>query len=137
MEYNTLADELFSSMAQTSKLPFQQMPHDYSKGEMGILVYLTRLEEGVTSGELSDGLNISTGRVASALNNLEKKNMIRRSRDKSDRRRVIVNITEQGRKTLAKKRAQGVSCAERILENIGKEDAGEFVRIMKKIIKTL
>lgn len=137
MDYNSLAADLFSSLVKSSNAPFQKEPRDFSMGEMGILVYLNFICDGVSSGELSDRLEVSTGRVAAALNTLEKKKMIERNRDFGDRRRVIVNITESGKRTVLKKHSHGVSCVEEILKNLGENDAKEFVRIMEKIIKSL
>lgn len=48
-------------------------PQEFSRGEMGILVYLTFKKDGVTSGQLSEALFVSTGRIATALKGLEKR----------------------------------------------------------------
>lgn len=134
MDYTPLAASLFSSLVKTSNAPFQKESRNFCMGEMGILSYLNFCCDGVTAGELSENLDVSTGRVAAALNTLEKKNMIKRNHDISDKRRVIVNITDSGKKAVLKKRRHGILCTEEMLRALGEDDAREFVRIMQRII---
>src|SRR4051812_32572084 len=95
MNYRALATELFEYIAKAPKVPLEE-PRDFTKGEMGILVYLHFIKNDITSGDLSEGLSVSTGRVATALKRLEKKGMIVRRSDPNDKRKVRVLITDRG-----------------------------------------
>jgi DNA-binding MarR family transcriptional regulator len=55
--------------------------NEFSQGEVKLLEYLYIFQDGITAGELSDKINISTARVATILNGLEKKHLIRRCAD--------------------------------------------------------
>ncbi len=134
MDYTELAADLFCGLIEYSGTQFQAAAQEFSAGEIGVLAHLCAAPSDVSAGELSEYLKVSTGRVAAVLNTLEKKNMIRRLRDSSDKRRVIVHITDEGRKTVQKKYAEGIACAENILQKLGEHDAEEFARIIKKII---
>lgn len=134
MNYTLLAADLFTSLVKVSNAPFQKEARDFSVGEMGVLACLNFRSDGVSAGELSEYLDVSTGRVAAALNTLEKKNMIRRSRGNADKRKVIVHITDIGRAAVLKKQQQGILCISKMLQNLGEDDAREFARIMQKII---
>lgn len=134
MNYTLLAADLFTSLVKVSNAPFQKEARDFSVGEMGVLACLNFRSNGVSAGELSEYLDVSTGRVAAALNTLEKKNMIRRSRGNTDKRKVIVHITDIGRAAVLKKQQQGILCISKMLQNLGEDDAREFARIMQKII---
>lgn len=134
MNYTLLAADLFTSLVKVSNAPFQKEARDFSVGEMGVLACLNFRSDGVSAGELSEYLDVSTGRVAAALNTLEKKNMIRRSRGNTDKRKVIVHITDIGRAAVLKKQQQGILCISKMLQNLGEDDAREFARIMQKII---
>lgn len=133
MDYKTLAEELFHIMTRTAKLPFQKKVDDLSHGERRILGYLTFGKNGVPSGDLSESLELTTPRVASALNSLAKKGYIERNRDENDKRMVIVSITESGRSYMLEEYNKLISMMQHTLERLGENDAQELIRIIKRI----
>jgi MarR family transcriptional regulator, organic hydroperoxide resistance regulator len=133
MDYKALANELFQNMIRTRKKSFYKKVDEVSHGERKILGYLTYGKNKVTSGELSEYLDLSTPRVASALNSLSKKGFIKRKKDEQDKRVVIVNITESGKSFVKEEHEEAMGALEKILEKLGEQDAREFVRITKKI----
>ena len=62
-------------MARCPKIPMQE-PQEFTRGEIGIQVDLHFNSDSVTSGDLSESLSVSTGRVATALKGLEKKDSL-------------------------------------------------------------
>jgi MarR family transcriptional regulator, organic hydroperoxide resistance regulator len=133
INYKKLAEDLFEFMARCPKIPMQE-PQEFTRGEIGILVYLHFNSDSVTSGDLSESLSVSTGRVATALKGLEKKGFIIRRTDLSDKRRVNVLITEAGRKLVRDKHQLGIEKMVKALQKLDEEEAIEFVRLVKKII---
>ncbi|CAG9606883.1 MarR family winged helix-turn-helix transcriptional regulator [Pseudoneobacillus rhizosphaerae] len=133
MDYKALANELFQNMIRTRKKSFYKKVDEVSHGERKILGYLTYGKNKVTSGELSEYLDLSTPRVASALNSLSKKGFIKRKKDEQDKRVVIVNITESGKSFVKEEHEEAMGALEKILEKLGEQDAREFVRITKRI----
>jgi MarR family transcriptional regulator, organic hydroperoxide resistance regulator len=133
MDYKALAEELFHVMTRTAKLPFQKKVDDLSHGERKILGYLTFGKNGVPSGDLSEKLDLTTPRVASALNSLAKKGYIERNRDENDKRMVIVSITESGKSYMLEEYNNLISMMQQTLEKLGEKDALEFIRIIKRI----
>jgi len=133
INYKKLAEDLFEFMARCPKIPMQE-PREFTRGEIGILVYLHFNSDSVTSGDLSESLSVSTGRVATALKGLEKKGFIIRRTDLSDKRRVNVLITEAGRKLVRDKHQLGIEKMVKALQKLDEEEAIEFVRLVKKII---
>lgn len=134
IDYHKLATELFNQMAKCPKASFDE-PRNFSRGEVGILIYLHSTKNGVTSGTLSECLTVSTGRIATALKSLEKKGFIERHyNDPSDKRKVLVYITEAGRDFVIEGHQKGIKKTEDILRKLGEEDAKEFVRIVKRIM---
>jgi DNA-binding MarR family transcriptional regulator len=57
--------------------------------------------EEMTAGDLARGVNLSQGTVTSILDRLEKRVLIERIRSQTDRRKVYVKLTEEGKKQLA------------------------------------
>jgi MarR family transcriptional regulator, organic hydroperoxide resistance regulator len=133
MDYKALANELVNNMMKSPKMQFQKKVDDLSQGEKRILGYLTFWNNGVSSGELSERLFLSTPRVASALNSLSKKGFIERQRDENDKRIVIVTITETGKSFVMEEHEEAISMLEKTLQKLGEKDAKEFVRILKRI----
>ena len=133
INYKKLAEDLFEFMARCPKIPMQE-PQEFTRGEIGILVYLHFNSDSVTSGDLSESLSVSTGRVATALKGLEKKGFIIRRTDLSDKRRVNVLITEAGRKLVRDKHQLGIEKMVKALQKLDEEEAIEFVRLVKKVI---
>ena len=52
---------------------------------------------GVSAGELAEGAGLSTSAVTSVIDRVERLGFVRRVRDVSDRRRVLVEVTDLGR----------------------------------------
>jgi DNA-binding MarR family transcriptional regulator len=71
-------------------------PHGVS---IGMWFYLRALwqEDGISQRELSQRVGIMEPTTASALNNMERKGLVRRLRNRGDRRVVNVFLTERGR----------------------------------------
>lgn len=135
MDYKELAIELFHSIASSQSPPPFDEPMKHSRGEMGILHYLHYIKDGATAGELSEAFSVSTGRIATALKGLEKKGMILRSTDPTDKRKVVVFITEQGKESVCKGYNHAISMTEKMLRKLDEQDAKEFVRLSKIIFK--
>ena len=71
---------------------------------------------------------------ANILRRLEEKELIVRSEDTEDSRRVVVHITELGRER-AVSMNQRVLADGRLHEYLGEEDSRELIRLLKKLSK--
>ena len=101
---------------------------------MAILFYLNSIQDGATAGDICNYLQVTTGRIASALNSLEKKNFIQRKAHEKDKRKVKVCITYYGRDYVLQNYDNGIVISRNVLENLGEEDTKEFIRIVKKLM---
>ena len=102
------------------------------RGELFILKYLYDKTAAVTPSEISDAMRTSTARISAALNSLEKKGQIHREIDITNRRNILVTITEAGRvrsrSDFQRMRAYMVN----VLTEMGEQDAAEFIRLLKR-----
>lgn len=107
-----------------------------NQGEIFVLQYLISHSEPVLPSELSEALGSSKGRISSLLGVLEGKGYIERNIDKSNRRNILVTITDAGRKSVnadmnaIKKRLAG------IFSEMGQSDTIDFLRLFKKFLTT-
>ena len=131
MDYRKLAEVFFDTVECTPK-PASAKLSGLSRGEMATLKYLAAVP-CAAPGEISAAQEITTARVANILAGLEKKELIGRVQDTGDRRKVIVTITEKGRREVERKRQEALDGLSRVLERMGESDASEFIRLTEKL----
>jgi len=96
--------------------------------ELGITPYhhaiLVMLDDGAppTQGAIAETLGYDKGQLVGLLDELEEQGSIERRRDPSDRRRQIVRITPEGKRTLAKLRALSRKLDEELLAPLDEAD---------------
>lgn len=131
--YRELAHDLMASIERKSAVPPKDKVSAAVHGEMAVLRLLIRENRQISAGEISSMLNMTTSRIAAVLNSLQKKGLIARSSDMTDKRRVMVSMTESGEAFCEARREEAKTYLIRILEKLGEHDAGEFVRLMKRM----
>lgn len=128
-----LAVELLENMKALFKAKTHQRINDSLCGEAFGLQYIAINGGSVLPGDISAEMNVSSARVAAALNSLENKGLITRRTDKNDRRKVIVEITPEGRLHAENHWNYIVGGAKKFLGLLGENDAREYVRIMGRM----
>lgn len=102
-----------------------------------ILHYISLKAEGVCAGDISKEFNLSTARIAVVLKTLAKKELIETSTSETDRRKVVIKITDKGKQRLKKGEDDLVEFMKILLNKIGEDDIKEFIRIFSKINSVL
>ena len=133
MDYDLIAAELLEKMRLISKMKFHSTIFECLRGEILILYYISANNGEALPGTISKEVNVSSARVAVALNNLENKNLITREIDHDDRRRILVKITDNGREFINNCFNFAIKQTAVILSTLGEHDAKEFVRIIGKL----
>jgi DNA-binding MarR family transcriptional regulator len=67
------------------------------------------------------------------LNSLESKGWITRKIDVSDRRRILVEMTPEGKEQVEKHFQMIMKTTTKMLEYLGEQDAKEYIRIMRRL----
>lgn len=132
-QYRKLAENLFSVLDQRHKSPPHEEMGAAVRGEMAVLRLLSIHARSMTAGEISRLVHMTTPRIAAVLKSLEKKDMIVRSTDREDKRRVLVTLTQKGEAFCIEGRNRAVSGVTQMLSCLGEEDAAHFVRILTRI----
>ncbi len=102
-----------------------------NKGEHFVLQYLIVKNKEINPSELSDALQSSTARISALLGVLERKGQICREVDKSDRRNILVTITEAGRQRIESVIDKMNGLTARIFLAMGEKNTREFLRLSK------
>ena len=137
MDYHAMAAELLDKMQTLRKAGPQKHINESLHGEAFVLQFIASHGGDVLPGDISSEMGVSTARIAKALSSLESKGLITRQIDLSDRRKIIVGITPEG-KALAKKQRQAViTGASKMLALLGEQDAKEYIRITGRLAEIM
>lgn len=129
-----LGEELYNLLAELLNQRMNRTVFDSLRGEYGVLRYLVFVEDHVSAGRLTEQLHVVPGRMTDILKSLEHKKWIKRQRDETDRRKVNVAITEEGR-LQAKEMRQHISNEYRgMFQILGKKDTEELIRLLKIVL---
>lgn len=135
MNYNHLAENFLNTAKTAGKEHVLNRFNVYSHGEHQVLFYLYKNSgEAVVPSDIAQYTNTSTARIATILNNLEEKGMITREISRQDRRKILVAITDKGRKNAEIMRCEFVEMIAKVLEEMGEERATNFVENFKLFI---
>ena len=137
MDYSISAAELFEKMQLLHKASVQKRIDGAIHGEAFVLNYIARRECEVLPGEIADGMGVSSARIAQTLKSIEDKGLITRRIDKGDRRRILVELTPEGRKSAAEHKLKIMELTEKMLGLLRENDAKEYVRITGKLADIL
>lgn len=133
MNYEEIAEEIFIELKNNTQTSLEEMLGDFNKGEIGVLGYLAFDEDRVTSGMLSEKLNVTTPRIASILNSLENKGYIMRYSDSNDKRKSLVTITSKGMQLAKSVKSDLLDKIISVIKEINYDDVKEYIRINKEI----
>ena len=128
MDYEELATEWLIKMSLLRKEKSQKNINEALQGEGLVLGYVASHSDYVLPGEIKQELNVTTARVATALNSLEKKGLVTRQIDPNDRRRILVGMTQEGRAAAEKSQQE--------IKNVVTKNACPIRRARRKRICT-
>lgn len=105
-------------------------------GYKGMFVVLKILRENgkVVAGDLAKKMNVSTARIASALNTLERKNYITRTSEKTDARKVVISLTEEGERALIEREELISGMVAPMLYNLSDDETITLFTLLKKLL---
>jgi len=134
-DYDELAKEFLQNMRtiQTAGKHIQ----DSLRGEIFVLFFIKKMGGKAVPGQISSAVGVSSARIATTLNSLEKKGLITREIDSEDRRKIIVELTKEGETHVEEERKKQMEKIKGVLSALGEEDAKELVRIVGRIGEVL
>jgi len=140
MEQSNGARLLFSLMRMRRQLAplIEAGVGELSHGEYLVLRNVARgrpggVGEPVRAAKLSELLKVSRPAVTRVLNGLENRGYITRRIDKNDRRSIIVELTEAGRKALEAADEKVLSVADRLAARLGDAHTEKLIELLDRL----
>ena len=111
--------------------------NENAQGEPLVLVYLYKNSGTlIVPSDIARYIGASTARVANILNNLEEKGMISREISREDRRKILVFLTDKGRKETKERRTRTITRISNVFEAMGEERTQQFIEAWALFIQT-
>jgi DNA-binding MarR family transcriptional regulator len=125
---------LLAQLGRTAARRFKKAlaPTGLSTTHIGVLLHL-RDRGPTTQGALAAALDIDPGNLVAALNDLEGKELALRRRDPSDRRRHIVELSQNGAALLADASRELADAEERLLGELDDAERGELQSLLSRV----
>ncbi|MBV8188149.1 MAG: MarR family transcriptional regulator [Alphaproteobacteria bacterium] len=101
------------------------------------LVYVRRLGDGVRQKELATALSIEGPSLVRILDNLERRGLIERRADESDRRARGIHLTRAGRELAQRAAKAGGEVQARVLANVTPAELEACQRVLANIERAL
>lgn len=138
-ETTMLTQELAQVISQIRRLGWQLFPaQKIRRSEFWLLIALIHADpKGMKASELSTQIQVTPAAVTHMLNSLEREHYIERQADPTDRRVVLVRLTEQGREILKELRAVHFEQLTQLIGFLGERDAKELLRLLSATFQYL
>jgi DNA-binding MarR family transcriptional regulator len=114
------------------KIDLRDEIYNLTIGQMEILHFIKN-KKHVPMKDIADFLAITPPSATSLINNLVLNDIVERSYDKSDRRMILLSITEKGQKIFEKAKKERSAVFEKILSNLNEEEKNSLLSILKKM----
>lgn len=101
------------------------------------LIYWLLEEEGLTQTELCERTHIEQPSVAVSLANMERRKLVVRKRDKKDRRKYRIYLSEILKDAANKMHQEAVASNREILSAISPRASAQLMKVLRKIIENL
>ena len=89
--------------------------------------------DAATAGEIAEAARLSPASVTGMLDELEREGIVTRVRSDADRRRVLVTLTDEGRKVLGKRRRRWLKRWEESMGDVPERDLEAAAEVMRRI----
>lgn len=114
----------------------QIIDFDITPEQLIVIKELSR-EEGISQKELSVKLDKDQNTVKAIIDKLEKKSLIKRQENKTDKRAFSLFLTDKAKKELPIIESYENEVLNNIIKNIDSKDADKFVKILDIIRKNI
>lgn len=137
MEHEEILKNLAVSFSELHDIDVVERLSEFCQGEPRILFCLYNAGRDMTPSDLSAMLHVSRARITAALANLRKKGFIRMDVCETDRRRMLVILTENGRRYIGWKNEEVAGRLNTLVSGLGEHNALELIRLIRLSVEVL
>lgn len=129
-------DDFLVRLQRTMHMQLQEAAQRFriTASQIFILRYLAK--QGPTkASDIAKFVGLSPGAVTQVCDELVKVDCVERARSDEDRRVVYVEITGTGKQRLEEIRRFHQATTEKVLRQLGPQDAGDFLRLVGRVVE--
>jgi len=89
---------------------------------------------GRSQTEIAERIGTAPSVLVAPLERLERRRLIKRTRDPRDRRRAVVGITPEGTKLLLRARAEVTLVEEKLMDGLDPWERGQLIDLLRKLV---
>lgn len=116
-----------------TKLKYQVLMLDYNDLTTKYILYLIHKHKVISPKEITQIIHIKPQALANILTKMEKNQLIVRSINKENKRKVDISLTEKGEKVGKEYCDKEIDKLKRFIDFIGEEDAKKIVEILERV----
>lgn len=133
MQTREQAELLLSKLIEKQPKDIIEYFNDGFKGRILVLKALDSAKQNLTAGELATQLNVSTARMATALNNLCAKGLVVREKTPQDARKTIVKLTTLGKAKIVEREKIIIDKTARFLGKLNENEIATLFSLVEKL----
>ena len=137
MDKREQAIKLLNNFRESRPQIFLETFESSEKGINFILGYLEEAKHEVIAKDLAQDLHVSTARIATLLNKMEKKDLIKKHNSTKDARKTVIILTKKGEILTTKYKEVLINITIKMIEEVGIEDLEKFIQISKKMKQSI
>jgi len=137
MDATKLGETLWTMHLENIRVLDQIVERSKTRGESGVLLYLYHVGRPMFPGELTEKLGLTTGRIANILKVLEESDLVVRTPDALDKRRVLVALTARGEQIAKEQNREAVQFHEQLISRLDAGEAQQFLDMLKRMVAIL
>jgi DNA-binding MarR family transcriptional regulator len=126
----------YSARAFYRELAQRLSPHGVWVGQWAVLMFLWA-EDGLSQRELSRRVAIEDATMVRSIDRMERDGLVRRERDTSDRRQIMVFLTEKGRAMRDILVPEAIAGNQKAARLLSEEETRQFRDLLRKVIVAL
>ena len=133
MDAMKLGETLWLMHLENMRALDQIVEKSRTRGESGVLLYLYHVNRPMFSGELTEKMGLTSGRIANILKGLESSGLVARTPDAQDKRRVQVALTPAGEAIAQQKNQDAIAFHAQLLSRLEEGEAQYFLDICARM----
>lgn len=128
MDYNKISEYFITTVFKRGKAEMMSRFNIHSQGETLVLGYLAKsVGMEISPSNIANFTRTSPARIAAILNNLETKQLVTREMSKTDRRKILVAVTDKGQRVAKEHKMEICAYLARVFEEMGEKRTEDFI----------